>query len=156
MTQLPWVFNKYTGVSKNSDIVVPPNHPLKNRVFHDFHHPYNSPDNFRPFLARSLQASSGVLPMDAASDSGTRAPPKGTALGKLGKPPFLSEGNTGNTMGFWGKKNGKRNVSQNFRGFQKNSGSFPSGILIQMFQMEASLQYELPKYSNELKVDMIS
>ena len=28
--------------------------------------------------------------------------------------------------------------------------SFPSGILIQMFQMEASLQYELPKYSYEL------
>ena len=59
-----------------------------------------------PYRENSV-ASSGVLPMDAASDSGTRAPPKGTAL-KVGKTTIFSQGNTGNTMGFRGKKIGKK------------------------------------------------
>ena len=63
--------------------------------------------------------------------------------------------------GIPGKKNWKKKkYSQNVWGIKnpdlREGVSFPSGILIQMFQMEASLQYELPKYSYELKVDMIS
>ena len=51
------------------------------------------PESTLPFLPWIL-ASSGVLPMDAASDSGTRAPPKGTASKgrkspwEMAGPPF--------------------------------------------------------------------
>ena len=63
-------------------------------------------------------ASSGVLPMDAASDSGTRAPPKGTALGKLGKNTIFSGGKTPWDSGkrhLVGKKIEKNMYSKIFR-----------------------------------------
>jgi len=43
------------GVSKNSGVFFPPNHPMFNRVFHDFHHPFWV---FSPLIVGNTQIES--------------------------------------------------------------------------------------------------
>ncbi len=61
MIFVAWVF--FSNIGVNPKIMVPPNHPLKNRVFHYFHHPFWGTRIFgsTPIYISSFWTSSGVL-----------------------------------------------------------------------------------------------